>query len=167
MNSTLAIALLFSAVTSGAPKAPQPSLKTELESRFTTSIEKAKATLTCDTSWKETAGQAPTGSKYTVLQCVGSVNQMVVRGAQVFAMGHSLIAKTDERRASATYKLGIEELKASGCKALNPKGQMMLFECSNNFTVALLSNWDSKDNTRSESALYGQSDQLLAMIGAR
>ena len=141
--------------------APKATVLDTLHATFEASIDKAKAKLTCKSEWKETEATTQRGGKYRALMCGEA--QLMAHGDTVFAVGLPLESKANFKTVDAAQKKVIAEL-AAACTTVRQSGPMSLFECPGKFTVAVVSNWNSKDDTHSLTALFGLSGELMPMI---
>jgi len=157
---TLVAALAFAA----APA--RPSLLEDLRSHFDTSSDKVKARLACKGAWDKKPATTPAGKSYTIETCPDAKQQVMTLDGKVYAVGIALVDRTNTREADATMKGAVKELVAN-CKELRKPGQLGLYDCPSAFTVAVMNNWNSKDDTNTVSALFGDTATLHSMLGIK
>lgn len=158
---TLAVATLAFAA---APA--KTSLLDDLHGMFDTSPEKVKAKLACKGAWDKKPGTTPSGLSYTTETCPDANQQVMTANGRVFALGIALVDRKSSREADATMKSATKEL-AGKCKELRKPGQLGFYDCPSAFSVAVLDNWNSKDDTNTVSALFGDTATLHTMIGIK
>jgi hypothetical protein len=145
--------------------AASPTFLEGLRQTFDPSTERVKANLPCKSAWREAQELTANKKKYTSLTCADENQQLMVSDGKVFGVGVPVEYRVDSRRADVAMKRSQSDLAAQGCVALRKDGQLAVFECAGNFAVVLLSNWNSKDDTNTVSALFGSATELLPALG--
>jgi len=157
-------ALLVTLAVLGAAAAPATPLLDGLRAQFSADAAATKAKLTCTRAWASATSSTPAGQPYVVETCADAQQQVYQRDGAAFAVGIAVGTKLDRARADEVMNAYRTELLAAKCDELRAPGQLGVYACSGAFTVVLLNNWSSVDDTHTVSALFGDSASLGAML---
>jgi hypothetical protein len=147
-----------------AVAAPKSPLLDRLRAQFSADAAATKAKLSCAGGWASATSSTPSGQPYVVETCSDAQQQVYQRDGAAFAVGFAVGTKLDRARADEVMKAYRTELLAAKCDELRAPGQLGVYACSGAFTVVLLNNWSSVDDTHTVSALFGDSASLGAML---